>query len=170
MTAIGIGDPNAWIYIHCPHRPPLAEYEQRTTLLPAEPQELETLVAHTDNHWRKIINLYAKLMHELNATHAQWQHYRDNQLLQAHSGTALMFSMPETAQNRLTLVMGQAFATQCGISEARFPDLKLWQDNFRYSLSHRLILTPYFDYRQLSNKALKELAGLIKTRFHHTSS
>lgn len=169
MTAIGIGDPDAWIHIHCPHRPPLAKYEERTTLLPAAPQELEQLVAQTGNHWRKIINLYAKLMHELSATYAQWQHYRDNLLLQENSGTALVFSMPETTQLRLTLIMGQAYATQCGISETRFPDLRPWQNNFRYSLSHQLILTPYFDYRQLSNKALSELAGLIEAHFHHST-
>lgn len=161
MTMIGIGDGNAWMRVHCPHRPPLAAYEQRENLMPAASGELDSLVTTTGNHWRKIINLYAKLMHELNPRCDRWQTYRDRCLLRPGSGTALVFSAPDPSEHTLTLVMGQAYALHCGFTEAELPDLVSWQADFRYSPSGNVILTPYFDYRQLSNAKLESLVELV---------
>lgn len=162
MTDIGIGDPGAWIRVHCPNRPPMPEYGRRTTLLPAAPGELDTLVAVTGNHWRKIVNLYAKLIHALDPQYGRWQDDRDNRLLQAGSGTALLFSEPAPLDQALTLVMGKTYAQACGLTEDRIPDLMPDPEGIRVSPSQRLILTPYFDYRQLSNARLAALATLIQ--------
>ena len=165
MTDIGLGDPAARMRVHCPNRPPLADYEHRDTLLPAASGELDALVAATGNHWRKIINLYAKLMHGLRPEYDRWQDERDNRLLQAGSGTALLFSKPVLPVNALTLVMGKTHALDCGFSEDRIPDLVRVAEGIRVSPSQRLILTPYFDYRQLSNARLDDLITLIKDTF-----
>ncbi|GGX46014.1 DUF6942 family protein [Saccharospirillum salsuginis] len=168
MTDIGLGDPAARIRVHGPNRPPLPDYEHRDTLTPAAPGELETLVAATGNHWRKIINLYAKLVHGLLPEYDRWQDERDNRLLQAGSGTALLFSKPVMPVCALTLVMGKTYALDCGFTESRIPDLVTGADGIRISPSQRLILTPYFDYRQLSNARLDALVTLIKDTFPDT--
>jgi len=168
MTDTGIGDAKAWIRVHCPNRPPLADYEHRDTLWPAAPGELESLVAATGNHWRKIINLYAKLSHGLRPAFDCWQDERDSRLLQAGSGTALLFSKPGPPVHALTLVMGKTYALDCGFTEDRTPDLATGAEGIRVSLSQRLILTPYFDYRQLSNARLGALVTLIRESFPDT--
>lgn len=167
MSVSGIGDAhNLWLVVYCPNRPPLPAFQTRTGIAPAGSDELAQIVAATGNHWRKIFNLYAKLLHRLAPQSERWQDDRDKYLLQAGSGTLLLFSPPLwPAPNAVHLVMGKAHATASGLTLETLPDLGAYDEHFTFSPTHRLILTPYFDYRQLSNARLEQLAQLIETGF-----
>lgn len=159
---IGIGDQPARLIVYAPHRPPLAGYQQLNHLRPCQAGELAALVEATGNHWRKILNLYAKLLHRLEPFEARWQDCRDQRLLQPGSATALMFSSPLWPQpNAWHLVMGKTYAADCALEA--LPDLREY-GAFRWSPTQRLILTPYFDYRALSNATLDELYRLIDSQ------
>lgn len=159
---VGLGDANARMLVFAPHRPPLEPYLSLDRLQPANPGELAALVSATGNHWRKIVNLYAKLLHRLEPLEASWQDCRDQRLLQAGSGCALLFSAPPLrSENGWQLVMGKAYAESCELDQLH--DL-CTQDGFPWSPSRRLILTPYFDYRALSNARLDDLYRLIDSQ------
>lgn len=160
--AAGLGDPNARLILYAPHRPALEPYASLAQLQPLAPCELAALVTATGNHWRKIFNLYAKLLHRLSPLEASWQACREQRLLQTGSATALHFSPPAALGSRaLHLVMGKAHAEAWGLDAV--PDL-VSHGSFRYSTEQRLILTPYFDYRALSNARLDELYRLIDSQ------
>lgn len=165
---IGLGDSNARLMVFAPHRPPLEPYLSLDQLQPLVPGELAAMVSATSNHWRKIFNLYAKLVHRLEPQEQNWQDCRDQRLLQAGSGCALLFSAPSLpADNRWQLVMGKAYAESCGLDQ--LDDLRT-ELGFRWSPSRRLILTPYFDYRALSNARLDDLYRLIDNQRSRQSS
>ena len=159
---VGLGDADARLVVFAPHRPPLEPYLGLNRLQPLNPGELAALVSATGNHWRKIFNLYAKLLHRLEPREASWQDCRDQRLLQAGSGCALLFSAPPLpSNNSWQLVMGKAYAESCGLDQLN--DL-CRENGFRWSPSRRLILTPYFDYRALSNARLDDLYRLIDSQ------
>lgn len=161
-TAIGLGDADARLRLFAPHRPPLEPYLSLDRLQPLATGELAAMVSATGNHWRKIVNLYAKLVHRLDPQEQRWQDCRDQRLLQAGSGCALLFSAPPLpADNRWQLVMGKAYAESYGLDQ--LDDLRT-ELGFRWSPSRRLILTPYFDYRALSNARLDDLYRLIDSQ------
>ena len=60
MVKIGIGDLQCKLAVYIGNRPPLQEYQLRETLMPAVQGELARIGHETGNHWRKIINIYAK--------------------------------------------------------------------------------------------------------------
>ncbi|WP_108126275.1 DUF6942 family protein [Saccharospirillum mangrovi] len=161
-TAIGLGDANAILSVYAPHRPPQAPYDGLDQMHPFAAGELAQLVTATGNHWRKIFNLYAKLLHRLSPREPSWQDCREQRLLQAGSGTALLFSPPHsTPSESWRLVMGKAYAESCGLH--LLADLQPL-NGFDWSPSQRLILTPYFDYRALSNARLDNLYRLIDSQ------
>lgn len=159
---IGLGDANASLRVYAPHRPPLAPYDQLDHLHALAVGELAPLVTATGNHWRKIFNLYAKLLHLLSPREPSWQDCREQRLLQAGSGTALLFSPPPPINTQgWQLVMGKAYAEALGLHQL----MALQSDHgFDWSPSQRLILTPYFDYRALSNARLNDLYRLIDSQ------
>lgn len=161
-TLVGLGDAEAQLLVFAPHRPPLEPYLSLNHLRPLVPGELAALVSATGNHWRKIFNLYAKLLHQLKPQHRRWQDCRDQRLLQTGSGCALLFSPPPIASSTAwQLVMGKAYAQSCAVDQ--LADLRN-ELGFRWSPSQRLILTPYFDYRALSNARLGDLYQLIDSQ------
>jgi len=98
-----------------------------------------------------------------------WQKYRDDFLLQAYSNTSLLFSAPvlkpiknNANQNVVHIIMGRTYAKSLLSTGALNIDL-IWLDNeFAFNRSQRVIVCPYFDYRQLSNVKIEQLAELIK--------
>ncbi len=117
------------------------------------------------NGWRKVFNVYAKLLYSLPAEFGfrqnshSWQQYRDQYLLQKGSQTALMFSPTELSQSHcLHLLMGRTFARSVLCEEE-----VTWL-NREFALDSRRcrIICPYFDYRQLSNQKILFLGDLIQ--------
>jgi len=162
QPVIGLGDAEARLLVYAPHRPPLEPYLSLDRLQPLASDELAALVSATGNHWRKIFNLYAKLLHRLDPQEASWQDCRDQRLLQAGCGCALLFSVPPRLSTPAWhLVMGKAYAGSCGLDQ--LDDLRTGH-GLHWSPSRRLILTPYFDYRALSNARLDDLYRLIDSQ------
>jgi len=123
------------------------------------------------NGWRKVFNVYAKLLFAVprelfhfDESHASWQQFRDKALLQHNSRTSLNFTPPIFAgigdnNNRdITIIMGRTYAKSLPL-----PKTLLWETpEFAIDIEHRLIVCPYFDYRQLSNSKIAFLVALIE--------
>jgi hypothetical protein len=98
-----------------------------------------------------------------------WQEYRDSKLLQAGSGTSLYFHPPQTDDTgvinmkqrkapTIHILMGRTYAKSLNLG----PQLKWLNEEFAVDDEHRIIVSPYFDYRQLSNIKIMRLVGLIE--------
>jgi hypothetical protein len=169
------------IKVYLANRPP-PEYREIDSLDQILAGEINRIATETGNHWRKIFNVYAKLIHCLrNKTDSEeqyqystWQLYRDNELLQAGSDTELhfdrlglkqefaQFSQVVSYDDSVKLIMGKGFADQV-LAEAYAKGLSLiWLDSdFAINRELNLIVCPYFDYRQLSNIKIEFLVDLI---------
>lgn len=156
---IGLGTQLAKYRIYIGNRPPLPEYQALDQLRPVLPGEISHIVEQTGNHWRKIFNLFAKLMFELNPEgHSTWQEFRDKRLLQVGANHSLIFSKPDFSQpGAIHIVTGKSHAQIHG-----FDQLSELNKDFAVDKSLKLIVAPYFDYRQLSNQKLAELVGIVR--------
>ena len=175
---VGLGDSEATLRVYLANRPPLEPYETLNGLCPLATGDIADIVAKTGNHWRKIFNLYAKLVHALDARRyfrcqlsnchvsnyqfSSWQALRENCLLQAGSGLALLFSPPSVSVEAVQIVMGKQYAEYLGV-KSLYDDWQQYTPDFMISRKGRMIGCPYFDYRQLSNEKLATLVELTKS-------
>jgi hypothetical protein len=167
------------IKVYLANRPPLAEYHNTKVIDHLPVGEIKRIATETGNHWRKIFNVYAKLVYCLAEKTANpllkqsssWQAYRDQSLLQQGSETELHINSSATSpelnrassnNSAIHIIMGKAFSErllahvpgECGRVE--------WLDkDFAINRSLKIIVCPYFDYRQLSNIKIERLAELI---------
>jgi len=184
--SVGLGAENFKVGIYLPHFPESSITQKLSGLRPVSAGELEVLVREMGNHWRKIINIAAKIGARLQPELAEavgdiartppgqtWQDYRDQSLCQAGSVVALLFSSPlgsekyhhrqpklVTAKPQEVRVMsGHQYCLQC------FPalDFEVIDQDFKLSRLANVIDSPYFDYRQLSNRKLEKLIVLIQS-------
>lgn len=168
-SAIGMGDSNAGIRVYIANRPAMAEYAALASVQPLHSGEIELINQACGNGWRKVFNVYAKLLFALDRQQfaftrqaSSWQQYRDRQLLQADSQTALLFSAPELtpAEKTVHIIAGRTYAKT--LLDAGLPAQLHWLNHeFAVDNHHRLFVCPYFDYRQLNNEKLLFLARLI---------
>ncbi|OZG71859.1 hypothetical protein BTA51_19485 [Hahella sp. CCB-MM4] len=180
----GLGEPEAFLRVYIANRPPLSPYDQLDHLRVLESGEIADIVAKTGNHWRKIFNLYAKLAFFLDSLAAKskvgqlpdngqigsgqnrrsqdstWQNYRDHTLLQRGSGQALLFSAPVLSTHAVHIIMGKQHAQSLSVM-TWFDDWEIINPDFSVSRQGRMVLCPYFDYRQLSNQKLDLLVQLV---------
>ena len=169
-TQAGFGDSNAGFNVYIANRPPMAEYATLQTVHPLQSGEIELINRACGNGWRKVFNVYAKLLFALNTRQfnfseqaTSWQQYRDQNLLQAGSQTALLFSAPELmpAEKTVHIIAGRTYAK--ALLENGLPAQLSWLNHeFAVDKPQRLLVCPYFDYRQLNNEKLSFLATLIK--------
>lgn len=169
-TASGFGAAAAIIRVYIANRPPMAEYAGLTSVQPLHSGEIELINRACGNGWRKVFNVYAKLLFALDARQfgfarqaTSWQQYREQHLLQASSNTALLFSPPELqpVAKMVHIIAGRTHAKT--LLDAGLPAQLSWLNHeFAIDKHHRVIVCPYFDYRQLNNAKLAYLAGLIK--------
>jgi hypothetical protein len=164
-NAVGLGSLQAKIYFYIKNRPPLSQYQNLSTIKVISQSEISHIGNETGNHWRKIFNIYAKLMFELAPEHfSRWQTLRDEHLLQK-SEHCLLFSPPAIANNKIAneeskihIVLGKGYAEQLELA-----DKCTWLSNdFAVNFEDKLIICPYFDYRQLSNIKIAQLCRLIQ--------
>lgn len=187
MCAVGFGEisqqksVNFCVYIA--NRPPMLPYDEYDAQHPMHTGEIASIAQHTGNHWRKVFNVYAKLMFEFcqqtqhkhgpwfaqqtglmaALEHTSWQEYRDALLLQVNSQTSLLFSKPNTTQDRtIHIIMGKGYAEELGYPcEAPYL-VKNEHSDFAYYHKDNVIVCPYFDYRQLSNAKISVLVELMQ--------
>ena len=174
LTGVGLGCNDAQIAVYIANVPPLAEYQQLDHVSPAIQGEIAAIGQQCGNGWRKVFNVYAKLLYALDSSlfsfskmAPTWQQYRDEFLLQPKSKTALFFGPPHLVVAQQTskpihIIMGRTYAKTL-IKEGYITEPLRWlDDDFAINMSQRLIVCPYFDYRQLSNIKIERLAKLIK--------
>ena len=165
--AVGLGNSSASIIFYIKNRPPLDIYQNLNIVKPLMPGEISHICQETGNHWRKIFNVYAKLIFELSPHEfSTWQKLRDELLLQKHSEHCLLFSEPNLLTNftstnsrkKLHIVLGKGYAEHLNLCSD-----SIWLSH-DFAINHKLglIICPYFDYRQLSNIKITQLAGLIQ--------
>jgi len=159
----GFGHASAPLRFYIANRPPIDHYPALSHLQAMAPGEIAHIVANTSNHWRKAFNVCAKIVYDWHQRRsetdlpASWQEYREKYLFQSHKGAALLFSPPHFSDKKhWHIVFGKTYA-----STLTLPSL-VWQDAFfARSLDQRLIVTPYPDYRQLSNERIDTLLRLV---------
>jgi len=126
--------------------------------------EIKQIGEQTGNHWRKIFNCFAKLCFEINTqSENTWQELRDNQLLRGESDQLLLFSKPDLTSSvdtnyKIRIICGKTYFNHL----PREFNVEWIDDSFAINEREKLIVCPYFDYRQLNNKKINQLANLIK--------
>ena len=138
-----LGATRPTLILYLPHRPNgLGRLQQRP--------DATALVAANSNHWRKIVNLLAKVA---SPVADDWRHFRDESLFEK---TALCFAPALSGQECWHWIGGkdnlQRFAgmehNACPLAGA--PGVAV-------DTEARLLLTPYPDYRQLSNALVEKV-------------
>lgn len=162
---IGLGAADSCIRFYIANRPPLDDYPTLTHLKPLALGEMAHIASNTSNHWRKAFNVLAKFLHEWyrqqgrDDVPATWQAYRDGELLQRHSSEVLLFSKPDFSDAQVThIVLGKTYA-----ATLQLPSLTWLDAYFAVNNEKRLIVSPYPDYRQLSNERIGRLITLVQT-------
>jgi len=168
-TNQGIGDPHFNVAVYIAKAPPMPQYQNLTNLSPLKKGQIDTINQACGNGWRKVFNVYAKVLFALPSEHysfakqaVTWQTYRDELLLQANSKTALLFSPPQlNDDNTLHIIAGRTHAKSL-INQGLLDITLDWlDDEFAINEQHKLIVCPYFDYRQLSNIKIARLSQLV---------
>ena len=162
---VGFGSPESPIKIYIANRPPIDNYPIMQELRGMLPGEIDHIVRHTSNHWRKVFNVYAKFLFDwqtqtLNNVLTRWQDYREQAMFQDNSVASLLFTPPrfDDATARFHIVAGKTYAASLNL-----PPL-VWIDQyFALNREHQLIVSPYPDYRQLSNDRTMTLITLMKS-------
>ncbi len=166
-SCVGLGCKDYRLAVYIGNRPILPEFQSLEHLKPLALGEVAFIVDSTGNHWRKIFNIYAKLMYQLEVNdEASWQNYRDNCLLQQGCGHALIFSnipsvFPISPFSAIRIISGKSYAQTLGVLD----ETHCIEDGFYIDIPRKIIVTPYFDYRQLSNRKLDMLISIIQCHF-----
>lgn len=169
LGIIGFGDRNFSIAVYIATAPPMPEYTNMDGLYPLALQQIDTINQACGNGWRKVFNVYAKVLFALPSEYYSfakqaptWQTYRDMQLLQQASNTALLFSPPKLkADNRLHIIAGRTHAKNLINQGLLCAQLDWLDEEFAVDKVNKLIVCPYFDYRQLSNIKIARLSQLV---------
>lgn len=191
----GFGASDFSLAIYIENAPPLQRYQNMTAINPLQLGEVKAIASDTSNHWRKIFNVMAKILHPLphlsvdnvreeTANYGRvdtWQEYRDQVLLQSSSRHALIFSGIEwqysSGNNKMSnhspkemssvnvcrfnavhIIAGKTYAKKMNL-----PFSFVWLDDyFAINKQHKVIISPYLDYRQLSNQRIEYLTNLVR--------
>ena len=167
---IGCNDFDFAVYIA--NTPAMYEYQNLIQVHSLTSGEVSAIGQACGNGWRKVFNVYAKVLFALPKDHFNfssfeltWQQYRDNYLLQKGSGTALLFSPPRLDKNKhvLHIICGRTYAKDL-IHTGQLDAKLIWiDDEFAIDNVNNIVVCPYFDYRQLSNAKIKRLAIMLTT-------
>ncbi|MBU2870845.1 hypothetical protein [Colwellia sp. E2M01] len=173
MSNVGFGDSRFSFAVYIGNIPNMLEYQGISSVNPLNLGEIVVINQSCGNGWRKVFNVYAKLLYALeqqvfnfSSKAPTWQEYRDKHLLQSGSNTALLFSTPQLASqtvrnNTVHIICGKGHA-QSLIKSGKLKANLVWlNDEFAIDNKNKLIVCPYFDYRQLSNVKIEYLATLI---------
>ena len=171
MKYIGFGDNDFNFAVYIANKPNMLEYHNLSTVLPLVDGEINAINQSCGNGWRKVFNVYAKLLYALDKEYfyfskqaPTWQDYRDQYLLKARSKTALLFSAPrlDPSNEIVHIICGKGHAKAL-ISNGNLNANLVWLDEeFAIDSQNKLIVCPYLDYSQLSNIKIERLAELLR--------
>jgi len=172
---VALGDPLFTFAVYIGNQPDMSEYQYLERAIALNKGDISTIGKVCGNGWRKVFNVYAKLLYALDqdtfsfSTWAPtWQDFRDQFLLQAGSRTALIFSAPQLNDmvikkecDVVHLICGKTYAKQL-IQIGKLNCPLTWIDQaFAINLQYKVVICPYFDYRQLSDHNIKRLASML---------
>lgn len=179
LKNIGLGCLDFSFVVYIANRPNMSEYNDGKYLQSLNKGDITSIGLACGNGWRKVFNVYSKLLYALDPKQFSfqslaptWQIFRDDFLLQNGSKTALLFSaplLPTASQDKqyIHIVTGKTYAKNL-INKGELTASLIWLDeDFAIDLSLRLIVCPYFDYRQLSNQKIERLSLLISEIINH---
>jgi len=158
---IGFGNHNPRWVLHIANRPALAEF-QHDVFRALTRGEAAEIIKATSNHWRKAFSIMAKISFALFDTGcATWQEYRDTKLLTEEGFESVSFEPFQTNQlNAFSIVCGFAYAEQQLEVSKLIPHIE--QPKLLISETDDVIVTPYFDWRQLTNEILATLVTVLQ--------
>ncbi|WP_163391633.1 DUF6942 family protein [Enterovibrio norvegicus] len=179
MTSFAFGNPHARVHVYVEKAPPVENVFGHADDLPLytslQKGHIKALGEAGGNGWRKVFNVYAKLMFALPESspfyphgYKTWQAFRDQALLQAESNTALHFGHANPLRSAQTqhsdpkhlalhIIAGRTHAHKLGLSGSC-----VWINNeFAKHPTLPILICPYFDYRQLSNSKIDVLTKLM---------
>ncbi len=166
----GVGDEASPFRVYMGNVPDYADFAELDRVRPLNPGDVAAIGNHCGNGWRKVFNVYAKLVYALKHSlhfaqeeYVDWQQWRDRQLLQKGSNSALLFSPLELAHldsSHIHIVMGRTWAKECGLTEG----FNWLNHEFAVHTDLPVVICPYFDYRQLSNQKIVFLCELLNTQ------
>ena len=174
VSGFGCNNFNFAVYIG--NRPNMGEYNDLVDIKALTKGEISAINEACGNGWRKVFNVYAKVLFALDLTlfpyqkiEKTWQHYRDKHLLQKGSKTALLFTTPRLNKSKsnvdsncIHIICGKTYAKHLLNLEQLTAQFTWLDDEFAVDKKNRVVVCPYFDYRQLSNSKIEKLAVLIK--------
>ena len=160
MHAQGFGAQQANLIVYCANTPKTSLLQLNTITAICYP-DIEKINADNGNGWRKIFNVYAKLLFEINPlTYKSWQDLRNDFLLQTHCNHQLVLNpidIPSDDDSTLQILMGKTFAlTHFNESEINWIDSNMGKIH-----NKNIYITPYFDYRQFSNAKIEQFVTSI---------
>ena len=169
---VGLGDTQFSVAVYVAKAPPMPFFETLECLETVINEQINTINQHCGNGWRKVFNVYAKVLFSLPSEHysfakqaSTWQQYRDEYLLQKNSKTALLFSAPDISKasnkNQLHIIAGRTHAKDLLQQGKLHAQLDWLDDEFAIDTTNNIIVCPYFDYRQLSNIKIARLSELV---------
>jgi hypothetical protein len=170
MINLGFGCQQFNLAVYIANRPNMLEYQDLSQLTSLTKGEISAIGQACGNGWRKVFNVYAKLLYALapadfsfSKSAPSWQQYRDDYLLQQHSHTALLFTPPilEKSAKTLHIICGRTYAKHLLATGKLAVQFKWLDDEFAIDKTNNIIVCPYFDYRQLSNVKIERLAKLL---------
>jgi hypothetical protein len=168
LFGLGCRDFNIAVYIA--NTPTMLEYQNLTQVSTLTRGEITAIGQACGNGWRKVFNVYAKVLYalpegdfEFSLLAPSWQEFRDNYLLQEKSKTALLFSPPCIIKDSETLhiICGRTYAKKLINNNDLMAQLTWLDDEFAIDKQSRVVVCPYFDYRQLSNVKIDRLAMML---------
>ncbi|TCK08782.1 DUF6942 family protein [Marinobacterium mangrovicola] len=143
-----LGTPAPRLSVYIPHEPASIDACIADT-------RITTLLAQNSNHWRKIVNLAAKVA----SPDDDWRSFRDAYFF---NQVALVFA-PELEQtDGWHWIGGKENQTRFGMTNLSASPLPGTDDLFVIP-EQKLLLTPYPDYRQLSNQKVAMIREALET-------
>ena len=159
---IGFGSKKPRWVLHIANRPELEEFQHDVykTLSNGEAAEIITV---TSNHWRKAFSIMAKISFALFETGCDsWQEYRDTKLLTKEGFEAIDFEPYQAStDSQLALICGFGYAEQQVDLQRLIPHIK--HSKLLIDEDKNFIVTPYFDWRQLTNEILASLVAVMES-------
>lgn len=146
--------------------PPVWSQGPIIPMRPAVAGELQSIIDENGNGWRKLFSVYAKVVFalaswglDLTQGQACWQDYQRQRLLQTGSDTALYFGRVVNQPGRIQVIAGRQHARM--LEKDWGLNLQWLDQAFALCRANRVVVCPFFDYRQLTNEKIARLAALI---------